>query len=51
MITNNIIISAPAIPLGLTENALKKLPSRNLIHDPLQLGVATMALESIVGIL
>ncbi|UCH01746.1 MAG: 3-methylornithyl-N6-L-lysine dehydrogenase PylD [Candidatus Bathyarchaeota archaeon] len=51
MITNNVIISAPAIPLGLTENALIRLPSRNLIHDPLQLGVATMALEAIVGIL
>jgi len=45
MITENTLISAPAIPLGLTRAALRKI-GRNLIHDPLQLGVATMALEA-----
>ena len=45
MIKENTLISAPAIPLGLTRAALRKI-GRNLIHDPLQLGVATMAVEA-----
>jgi pyrrolysine biosynthesis protein PylD len=45
MIKENTIISAPAIPLGLTRAALRKI-RRNLIHDPLQLGVAAMAVEA-----
>ena len=41
-VNSEMIVSSPAIPLGLTESALKKLPSNHLIHDPLQLGVVAM---------
>ena len=40
-IQSNTYIAAPGMPLGLTNNAVKKIGSR-LIHDPLQLGVAVM---------
>lgn len=46
MIRKGMLISAPAIPVGLTNAALKKMSSRNLVHDPLQLGVATMVVEA-----
>lgn len=36
-----VYIAAPGMPLGLTEKAYKILNDR-VIHDPLQLGVATM---------
>ncbi|MCK8827436.1 3-methylornithyl-N6-L-lysine dehydrogenase PylD [Natroniella acetigena] len=39
-------IAAPGVPLGLTREALDKVGS-NLIHDPLQLGVAVMGLEAL----
>ncbi|MCP8304537.1 MAG: 3-methylornithyl-N6-L-lysine dehydrogenase PylD [archaeon] len=42
IVDSETIVSSPAIPLGLTEPALKKLPANNLIHDPLQLGVVAM---------
>jgi pyrrolysine biosynthesis protein PylD len=45
MIREDTVVSAPAIPLGLTKDALKKISWKNLIHDPLELGVATMAVE------
>jgi len=45
MIKEDTLISAPAIPVGLTDAAIRKL-GRNLVHDPLQLGVATMAVEA-----
>ena len=45
MINENTLISAPAIPVGLTLAALRKV-GRNLIHDPLQLGVAAMGVEA-----
>jgi len=45
MIHENTVISNPAIPLCLTEAALSKV-GRNVLHDPLQLGVATMAVEA-----
>jgi pyrrolysine biosynthesis protein PylD len=48
MIQENTLISAPAIPVGLTEAARRKV-GRNLIHDPLQLGVATMAVEALAN--
>ena len=38
------IIAAPGIPLGLTEEA-RRLVQDRLIHDPLQIGVATMLSE------
>lgn len=40
-ITPHTYISAPGIPLGLDPVALVKIENR-LLHDPLQLGVATM---------
>ena len=40
-----IWIAAPGIPLGLTEDAATNAVDR-MIHDPLQIGVATMAVES-----
>jgi len=46
MITDDTMISAPAIPLGLTQAALRRINPQSLIHDPLQLGVATMAVET-----
>jgi pyrrolysine biosynthesis protein PylD len=46
MITETTIIAAPGIPLGLTNDALKKISQNNLIHDSLELGVATMALDA-----
>lgn len=45
MIHEDTLISTPAIPVCLTEAALRKA-EKSLIHDPLQLGVATMALEA-----
>lgn len=38
-------IAAPGMPLGLSPDATLKLADR-LLHDPLQTGVATMALEA-----
>ena len=46
MITETTFIAAPGIPLGLTNNALKKISQNHLIHDSLELGVATMALDA-----
>lgn len=43
MVDSKTIISSPAIPVGLTDAALKKLPAENFIHDPLQIGVVAMA--------
>jgi pyrrolysine biosynthesis protein PylD len=45
MVDEDTVIAAPGIPLGLTAEARRKLPERNLIHEPLMLGVATMAVE------
>ena len=45
MIKEDMFISAPAMPVGLTQAALRKV-EHNLVHDPLQLGVATMAVEA-----
>jgi pyrrolysine biosynthesis protein PylD len=40
-ITSDTYISAPGVPLGLNEAARSKVSDR-LLHDPLQIGVATM---------
>jgi pyrrolysine biosynthesis protein PylD len=45
MITEDTFVAAPGIPLGLTSKALKKITQTHLIHDALELGVVTMALE------
>jgi pyrrolysine biosynthesis protein PylD len=47
LVKRDTVVSAPAIPLGLTGGALRKLSRDNLIHDPLQLGVATMAVAAL----
>jgi pyrrolysine biosynthesis protein PylD len=38
------LVAAPGMPLGLTDAAVEKL-GRRLLHDPLQIGVATMAVQ------
>ena len=42
-ISPKTFIAAPGIPLGLTRDALNKVSDR-LLHDPLQIGVATMGM-------
>lgn len=42
-------IAAPGVPLGIQDQAMKKVEGR-LVHDPLQLGVATMLYEIIAKI-
>ncbi|MDD1776252.1 MAG: 3-methylornithyl-N6-L-lysine dehydrogenase PylD [Candidatus Methanomethylicus sp.] len=42
---DDTVFSAPAIPLGFTKAAFKKIAPENLIHDPLELGTAAMAAE------
>jgi pyrrolysine biosynthesis protein PylD len=44
-ISADTYMAAPGVPLGLSHAALKKI-SHRLLHDPLQIGVATMALEA-----
>lgn len=44
-ITPETYIAAPGMPPGLTSAAVEKI-SHRLLHDPLQLGVAVMALEA-----
>lgn len=41
------IVAAPGIPLGLTDEARLRVEGR-LVHDPLQIGVATMMISAIV---
>ena len=42
-ISPSMFIAAPGMPLGLSRNALKKVSDR-ILHDPLQIGVATMGM-------
>ena len=44
LISQNTIIAAPGVPIGLSAEALKKIDNR-LLHDCLQIGVATMLME------
>jgi pyrrolysine biosynthesis protein PylD len=41
-------VTAPGIPLGLTPKAVEKISPR-LLHDPLQLGVAVMAVDTVLS--
>lgn len=50
MIDETYMISAPGIPLGLTEGALRRIGKR-LIHDPLQLGVISMTFKALKEIM
>jgi pyrrolysine biosynthesis protein PylD len=45
-ISSDTHIAAPGMPLGLSRNAVKKISDR-LLHDPLQIGLATMAIQSL----
>ncbi len=47
-ITPETFIAAPGMPLGLTQRARNKVEER-LLHDPLQIGVATMLLDALYG--
>jgi pyrrolysine biosynthesis protein PylD len=42
------LIAAPGVPLGVTGDAYRLVQER-LIHDPLQIGVATMLAEVVAG--
>ena len=46
MIGPQTFVSAPGMPLGLTDAAIHKIGLR-LVHDPLQIGVATMAIGAL----
>jgi pyrrolysine biosynthesis protein PylD len=41
-------VAAPGIPLGLTPKAVEKISSR-LLHDPLQIGAAVMAVDTVLS--
>lgn len=41
-------VAAPGIPLGLTSKAVEKISPR-LLHDPLQIGVAVMAVDTVLS--
>jgi pyrrolysine biosynthesis protein PylD len=47
-IRSNTYIAAPGMPLGLTPAAVKKISGR-LLHDPLQIGVAVMAVDAVMS--
>ena len=44
LISQDTIVTAPGVPVGLTTEAIKKIGNR-LLHDCLQIGVATMLME------
>ena len=43
-----IHVAAPGIPLGLTAAAVEKISGR-LLHDPLQIGAAVMAVDAVLS--
>lgn len=45
-IHDRTIVAAPGLPLGIPAEALARLGKKRLIHDPLPLGVAAMAMEA-----
>jgi 3-methylornithyl-N6-L-lysine dehydrogenase len=45
MVNPETFIAAPGVPLGVTQNALKKAGDR-ILYDPLQLGTAAMAVRA-----
>ena len=44
-VTSDTYISAPGVPIGLDKEARLKIDNR-LLHDPLQIGVATMVISA-----
>ena len=47
-ITTDTFIAAPGIPLGISPEGQNKIKDR-LLHDPLQIGVATMLMDALYG--
>jgi len=45
LVSDERVFAVPAIPLGFTPSAKAKIRKENLIHDKLELGVATMAVD------
>ena len=45
-VSQETYVSAPGVPLGLDNRARSKISER-LLHDPLQIGVATMVIEAV----
>ena len=45
-ITPETYIGAPGVPIGLTDDAYSKISDR-ILHDPLQIGVATMLVSAL----
>ena len=45
-IASQSYIAAPGVPLGVSSRALEKGSDR-ILHDPLQIGVATMAMAAV----
>jgi pyrrolysine biosynthesis protein PylD len=45
VITSETYVAVPGVPCGLSADAEKKLSNRYL-HDPLQIGVATMVIDA-----
>ena len=43
-ISRDAVVAAPGVPVGLAADAIEKIDNR-LLHDPLQVGVATMLME------
>lgn len=48
MITPDTHVAAPGVPCGLSDEARDSLSNR-ILHDPLQIGVATMVLDACKG--
>lgn len=48
-VNEKTLVAAPGIPLGLNSDAEKKVSAR-LIHDPLQIGVATMLYQALADL-
>ena len=47
-INSGTYVSAPGVPLGVDSRAQQELGKR-LLHDPLQIGVATMVVKAVMG--
>lgn len=45
-VTGRTMVAAPGMPRGLTDRAMDSMRGR-VLHDPLQIGVATMACEAV----
>jgi pyrrolysine biosynthesis protein PylD len=48
LIFNNMLVSAPGVPLGISREGCKILEN-HLVHDKLELGVAAMAVNLVLN--